>query len=269
MKYLLTDSVKHLKIRSVKVEKTCFPEGELYLQIKEDIKGKAVALITNITPTNLLEILFLVDAVKRAGGKLKRIFIPFISYARQDKLYHKGEAVSGAVICLLLRQLHLPIAIYDIHSEKLRKYLSFEHRSMLPVLAKYVPKQKYVVVSPDRGGAKRAAMIAKIFQAPLFVMQKTRSKKGITITFSGNVKNKSVLIVDDMISTGTTLLKAAALLKQNGCKEIYCIATHGLFVGNAKQQLKKSGIKKIIVSNTLPVKATKQIQIIRIEKRVL
>lgn len=266
MKYILTDSVKYLRIPSIKIEKSVFPEGELYIRIKENIKEKPITLITNIIPTNILEVLFFVDAVKRAGGKLKKIIIPFISYARQDKLYHFGEAVSGAVVCSLLRQLRIPIAIYDIHTERLKKYLCFEHRSVLPLLAKQLPKKDYVVVSPDLGGAKRAATIAKLFHAPLYVMKKTREGKKITISFSQNVKNKSVLIVDDMISTGTTLLKAAVLLKKNGAKEIYCIAAHGLFVDNAKQKLKKSGIKKIIVSNTLPLKATKQITVVRIEK---
>lgn len=266
IKYLCTNSVQHLKLPSIKIEKSVFPEGELYLRIKENIKGKPVTIITNITPTNILEVLFLVDAVKHAGGKLNKIIIPFLSYARQDKLYHPGEAVSGAVVCSLLRQLHVPITVYDIHSEKLRKYLSFEHRSILPLLVKQLPKWQYVVVSPDLGGAKRAGKIAKLLHAPLLVMKKTRTKKGITIAFSGNVTNKSVLIVDDMISTGTTLLKAVALLRKHGAKEIYCIATHGLFVGNAKQKLKQSGIKKIIVSNTLPVKATKQIRVVRIEQ---
>ncbi len=269
MKYLCTDSVQHMMLPSINVEKSVFPEGEIYLRIKENIKGQPVIIVTNITPTNILEVLFLVDAVKRAGGKLKKIIIPFLSYARQDKLYHHGEAVSGAVVCSLLRQLRIPIAIYDIHSEKLRIYLLFEHQSMLPLLAKRLPKRDYVVVSPDLGGAKRAGKIAKLLHAPLYVMKKTREGKKITISFSQNVKNKSILIVDDMISTGTTLLKAAALLRKQGAKEIYCIATHGLFVGNAKQKLQKSGIKKIIVSNTLPVKATKQISVARIEHTIL
>ncbi len=269
IKYLCTDSVQHLKPSSINVEKTVFPEGELYLRIKNDIKGKQIIFITNITPTNILEVLFLVDAVKRSGGKLNKIIIPFLSYARQDKLYHLGEAVSGAVVCSLLRQLHVPITVYDIHSEKLRKYAPFEYRSILPLLAAQLPKKDYVVVSPDFGGAKRAGKIAKLLHARLLVMKKTRKGKNVTIAFSRDVSGKSILIVDDMISTGTTLLKAAVLLQKQGAKEIYCIATHGLFVGNAKQKLKQSGIKRIIVSNTLPVKATKQITVVRIGKILL
>lgn len=266
--YLTTDSVKHLKIPAVPVEKNYFPEGELFLRIKENIKKKPVAIVSSITPTNILEFLFLVDAAKRAGAKIKKIIIPFLSYARQDKQYHSGEPISGAVVCSILRQVHLPIVIFDIHSERLRNYLSYKEFSVLPFLAKKLPKKDFLVISPDRGGAKRAAMIAKQLRAPFASMKKVRTENKITITFTKNVSGRTILIVDDMISTGTTLFKAAALLKQHGAKEIWCIAAHGLFVGDAKQKLRKAGIKKILVSNTFPVKENRQISVIKIDSLI-
>lgn len=265
MKYLTTDSVKHLRIPSVKVEKSIFPEGELYLCIKENIKNKPVTIVSAITPTNILEFLFLIDAAKRAGAKIKKIIIPFLSYARQDKQYHSGEPISGAVICSLLKQLHLPIVIVDIHSERFDKFLSFRSATVLPSLAAQLPKKEYLVISPDKGGAKRAQRIAKLFHLPMMVIAKTRVDNKITMKFTKNVSGKSILIVEDMISTGTTLFKAAQLLKQHGAKDIYCIAAHGLFVGNAKEKLRKSGINKIIVSNTFAVKPSKQITVVRID----
>jgi len=265
MKYLCTDSVKHLHIPKVKVYKSIFPEGELYLQIRENLKGKPVTIISNIAPTNILELLFTVDAAKRSGAKIKRIIIPFLSFARQDKVYHDGEAVAGAVICSILKNLHIPMTIINIHSERLKKYLTFKDASILPLLAKRLPKKDFIVVSPDKGGAKRAEAIAHFLKAPMLVMQKTRTRGGISIQFSADLRDRDVLIVEDMISTGTTLVKAVQLLKKAGAREIYCISAHGLFIGNARARLGKAGIKRIIVSNTFPVKPSKQIQVVSVE----
>ena len=111
MKYLLTESVKHLKIPSIKVKKDTFPEGELCLRIMENMENKPLIIISNITPDNILELLFSIDAAKRAGAKIKKIIIPFISYARQDKVYTYGEPVSGAVIWSLLKNTKIPIPV--------------------------------------------------------------------------------------------------------------------------------------------------------------
>ena len=268
MKYILTDSVKHLKIPSVKIEKSFFPEGELSLRIKEDLKGKDVVVISNITTENILEFLFVVDAAKRMGAKVKRVVIPFMSYARQDKLYTRGEAVSGAVICSILKSLKVPISVFDVHSLMLRKYLKFRNVSLLPMLVEQLPKKDWVVVSPDRGGAERAKKIAKILGAPLVVIKKIREDH-VDMWLDEELPRKDVLIVDDMVSSGTTLLKAAKILKEKGAEDIYCISTHGLFVKGARSKLLGSGIKKIFVTNTLNVKGSKQIRVRRIESWIV
>src|SRR3989339_126424 len=212
MKYLLTESVKHLKIPSVKVEKKLFTEGELYIRIRENLENKPLIIISNITTDNFLEFLFIVDAAKRAKAKIKKIIIPFMSYARQDKVYN--------------------------------------------------------LVSPDFGGKGRAKIIADILGSPLVIIKKTR-KDHILMQLKEKLPDKNILIVDDMISTGTTLIKASKLLKKAGAKEIYCISTHGLFVDDAKNKLQKSFIKKIFVSNTLNVQGSKQISVKKIEDFLL
>ena len=267
MKYILTESVKHLKIPSIDIEKEVFSEGELYLRIKENIKNKPLTIISNITPDNLLELLFTIDAAKRAGGKIKKIIIPFMSYARQDKIYTYGESISGGVICSILKDLKIPIIIYDIHNKLLKKYLNFQHKTILPILAEKVPKKikkECVIIAPDKGGIERAKKIAKFLNLPLMKIQKIKKGKKMIMKFTEDVSGKNILIVDDMISSGTTMIKAAKLLKNRGVKKIYVISTHGLFVENAKEKLKQSGINKIIVSDTLPVKASNQIEVIKI-----
>lgn len=263
MKYILTDSVKHLRIPSVKVEKSLFPEGELEVKIKEDLKGEEVIIISNVMTDNILELLFIVDAAKKMGAKVKRVVVPFMSYARQDKLYTKGKSVSGAVICSILKSLKVPIVVFDIHTLNLQKYLKFKNISLLPLLIKDLPKKDWVVVSPDKGGLKRAKKIAKILGSSLLTIKKTR-KDHVKMWLDTELSGKDILIVEDMISTGETLVKAAKILKARGAGDIYCISTHGLFVNGARSKLLKSGIKKIFVTNTIPVKSSKQIKVKKI-----
>src|SRR3989339_560522 len=198
MKYLLTESVKHLKIPFVKVEKKLFAEGELYIRIRENLENKPLIIISNITTDNFLEFLFTVDAAKRAKAKIKKIIIPFMSYARQDRVYNSGESVSGAVICSVLKNLKIPTKI-----------------------------------------------IADILGSPLVIIKKTR-KNHILMQLKEKLPDKNILIVDDMISTGTTLIKASRLLKKAGAKEIYCISTHGLFVGMRKRICKNLLLKRFL-----------------------
>lgn len=265
MKYILTESVKHLKIPSVKVQKTFFPEGELRIKIKENLKNKPVTIISNVTPNNILELMFTVDAAKRMGAKIKEIVIPFLSYARQDKSYVKGESVSGMVICSILKTMKVPITIFEAHSLRLRKSLKFKNVSLLPTFLENLPKKNLIVVSPDKGGVRRARKISRILKTPLVRIEKIR-ENGIKMKLDKDLSKKDILIVEDMISTGETLLKAVKLLKKNGANEIYCISTHGLFVKNTKEKLLKSDIKKIFVTNSLPVKSSKQIQVRKIEE---
>ena len=264
---LTTDSVKHLKISSIKVKKTTFPEGELYVRIMSNVRKKKVTIVSNITPDNILEILFLVDAAKRAGAKVN-LKIPYMSYARQDKIYFKGESITGGVICSMLKSLKIPITIFDIHSQELKKYLNFKNASFLPLLASKLPKKDFVVVTPDKGGAKRARVIAKQLKVPLMIISKTRKGQKLTMKFTKQLHGKNVLIVEDMISTGGTLAKATKLLKEHGAKDVYCISAHGLFIGNSKQKLKQAGLKKIIVSNSLPNKSSNLIQVVNIKNLV-
>lgn len=264
MKYLLTESVRHLKLPSIKVERKTFPDGELYIRIKEDVKDKPLTIISNLTPTNFLELLFCVDAAKRAGAILKRLIIPYLSYARQDKLYCPGEAVSGEVVCSVLNLLNLPVVVFDIHNPAILKSSHLRNVSLLPHLVKSLPKANYLVASPDAGGKSRAAEIAKILKAPLIVMKKSKSSGKIKVKLMDKVKGKDILLVDDMISTGGTIIQATKVLKLNGAKTVFCIITHGLLVGKAKQQLKKSGINRVIVSNTLPVKEALSITVVSI-----
>ena len=152
-----------------------------------------------------------------------------------------------------------------MHSDRLQDCLKFKLETTLPLLAKKLPKKDYVVISPDKGGAKRATYIAEMLKAPIYVISKKRDGHKITMSFNEQLPKKPVLIVDDMISSGTTLIKAAEILKAQGITEIYAIAAHGLFINNAKQKLKDAGFKQIIVANTLPVIAEGIVDVVDIK----
>lgn len=260
MKYVLTKSSAHLDFPSVKVERRFFSDGELYIRILGPCPN--VTFVTNITSDNLLEVLFTVDAVKRAGGKIQKMVIPYLGYARQDKVYQKGEALSAAVICRILKALRIPVVVYDVHNESIRKYLPFEPLSLLPQLLKKVPASDYLVLSPDKGGKKRAAMVAKQLLAPLAVLQKTKTNGKMTIQGKVDVKGRDLLIVEDMIATGTTLERAAEFLQKQGARTIYVIAAHAVFTEGARERLEKGPIKKIFVSNSFNVKSSKKIEVV-------
>jgi len=191
MKYILTDSVKHLDIPSVRVEKSYFPEGEFNVKIKENLKGKVVTVISNVTTDNILELMFVVDAAKRMGARIKEVIIPFMNYARQDELYVKGESVSGAVVCSIIKSLNVPVVVFDLHSLKLRKYLKFRNVSLLPFLLEGLPGRDWVVVSPDFGGVERARRIANILEVSLVVIEKTRNN-GISMRLDEKLEGKDV-----------------------------------------------------------------------------
>lgn len=269
MKYLVDDSAKHLNIKSVKYEKKYFAEGEVYFRILEDIRGEEIVFISSIMPNNFLDFLFLIDAIKNAGGKIKEIVVPFMSYARQDKIYSFGESISGKVICSVLANLKIPIRIFDIHSLRLKEYLKFSSESVLPYLLSFIPKKNFVVVSPDKGGLVRAEIISNILRSQLYFINKKRVGNKIYMEFLNNLSGQDVLIVDDMISTGETLVKAVNLLKKAGAGEIYCISAHGLFVKDAVNRIIKTDIKKIFVSNTLPLKSSKKIEVVDIRGIIL
>lgn len=261
MIYLLTESTMHLHLPAVKVEKKYFPDGELSIRICQSLKGRKVTYISNITNDNLLEFLFILDAALRGGAKIEKIIIPYLGFARQDRLFEAGQAISIAVIGRILQDYQIPIEVYDVHSEHVKKYFPFAEKSFLPDLTTYLPKDHYVVISPDKGGIKRAKEVAKILQVPMMSLKKTRTKDQVAISGKVNVKGRNILIVEDMIATGATLHRAAKYLKKQGAADIFVIASHGVFTKGSFVKLAKSEIKKIYISNSIHVKPHSKVKV--------
>ena len=270
MKLFYTNSAKHLaeKINLKKGKFTIkrFRDGEIAVRIEENVKHRQVWVIAS-TPApadNLLELLFLLDALQKASARIN-LLIPYFGYARQDQ-QHPGESLSGQVVCDLLKRVKLrKLIVLHMHGKRLQQWLRYQKVIPFPVFYPLLQDME-VVVAPDKGSLTFAQQLSKTGYE-LACMEKIRpTKEKVKITkWEGKVKNKKVIIVDDMIATGSTIIKASQLLKKQGAKEINVLATHGIFSGNALANIEKSPIKRIWITNSLAqTKHSRKIRVIDI-----
>ncbi|MBT5739638.1 ribose-phosphate pyrophosphokinase [Candidatus Woesearchaeota archaeon] len=271
MRLFYTNTSKHLaqriNIRQGKFTVKKFSDGEIYIKIKEQVKNKPVLVLASIVPSeeSVLELLFLLDALKREKAKIN-LLIPYLGYSRQDRRM-VGESLSSKVVCDLLKQVK-KINIIHVHSSKLKKFLSYNE--IIPLKIYYPIIKKYdVIVAPDKGASNLVKKISQNIKIPFTSMEKVRvtPKKVKIIKVKGEVKNKKVLIIDDMISTAGTIIAASKTLQQAGAKEVSVLATHGIFSDKSIERIEKSQIKKVYVTNSLQQKhGCKKVKVIDISK---
>ncbi len=270
--HFAASSSKHLKIKgkSGKYSLSKYPCGEMKIKIVSDVKGKKVFIIAPVMPdaNSMLELMILADGLNLKGAKVSLV-IPYLSYARQDKP-EKGEPYAARVVCRMLKTAEIDAAhIIDVHNPMLKKFFRFRNVMPVDIFEKEFSGLKNpIIIAPDKGGIARAKALAKAIGCKTAFIKKERLGPGRTKTLNlrGNVRLKQAIIIDDMIDTGGTVIKAVELLNKNGAKEVYVAATHALFSKDAISRLEKSQIKKIIVTNTIPVKArSKKLKIVRIE----
>lgn len=242
-----------------------FPDGEIHVELHECVRGCAVYLIQPLGPPvgeNLLELLLLADACRRAGAAQLTAVVPYLGYARQDRRGHGREPISARVMADLLSGagLHRVLAL-DLHTAALEGMFSIpvEHLSAFSVLlqaARPLVTPGFVVVSPDLGGAKLAEQYAQALDLPVAVVRKVRHS-GTNVSalgIAGEVSRRSVLMVDDMISTGGTIEAATRALLGAGCeRKIYVLATHALFAGPAVERLRVLPIQGFLTTDSLPL----------------
>jgi len=253
-----TNSAEHIA-NAMKMTKgrfilTKFSDGEIYSRVEEDVRGKDVWVLASTQPPadNILELAFLLDSLSRGGAKIN-LMILYFGYARQDRIVKEGEALSSKVVSDLLRKSRFDnVLVLHIHSSRVKKFLDFE--DVLPVsLFSAVIRRMEVVAAPDRGALDLARKVSEDYGLGLAYMEKSRpGVEKVEITrLVGNVERKKVVIVDDMISTGGTVIKAGQRLMKSGAKEVHVIATHGVFSGDAVRNLERSGIKSVHVTNSV------------------
>lgn len=258
-----------IKAKYVKSEVRVFPDGESKITLKSKLrKGKIIVVQSTFPPvdSNLIQALALISKAKQYSPNVIAV-IPYLGYARQDQEFLSGEVVTIKVIANLFKAAGaLKIIVVDIHSKIALKQFKIisKNVSAVPALVQYFKKLRLkqpLVVSPDLGGISRAKEFAKHFGTKYIALKKQRDRKtGKVMIKSGNLKNvrgKDLVLVDDMISTGGSIIKATEFLKKQKCKRVFVACTHALLMNNAEKKIRKAGVSQIISANTIPGKTAK------------
>lgn len=261
------DIAKHLGEDLGTLQIKNFSDGEIYVRINESIRGDDVFVIQSLCDPvnkNIMELLIMLDAFKRASAKSVTAVIPYYAYGRQDRKTSGREAISAKLIADLLATAGATrVLAVDLHTGQLQGFFNIlvDHVSVTPVLIDYINQkgfstEKLVAVSPDGGGVARTRKFAEKLGCSLAIVDKRRLAHNVAEVehLIGDVKNKTAIIVDDMIDTAGTITEAAKLLLREGAKEVYVCAAHGVFSGPALERLEESPIIEVIVANTIPLK---------------
>jgi len=261
----LADEVCHfLGMQRGQAQVTRFADGECYVQIQENVRGADVFVMQ---PTcrpvdeHLMELLLMIDALKRASARRITAVIPYFGYARQDRKDKPRSPISSKLVADLLTTAGAHRAlIVDLHTPQLQGFFNIpvDHLFASPVLVDHFRKLQLpnlTVVSPDAGGVERARFFAKKVDAALAIVDKRRVEMNVAeiMHVIGDVHGRTCLIIDDLIDTAGTLVKTAAALKENGAVDVYACASHAVLSGPAVENIRNSVIKEVVVTNTIPL----------------
>ncbi|MCL5291723.1 MAG: ribose-phosphate pyrophosphokinase [Actinobacteria bacterium] len=265
---------ENLGIALGKVKLSHFSNGEIYVRYGESVRGTDAFIVQTLCQPindNLIELLIMVDALKRASAARISAVIPHYGYARQDKKTAAREPITAKLVADLLMTAGINrVLTMDLHAGQIQGFFNapVDHLTALPILAFYFAERKFdklVVVSPDVGRVKVAKKFADKLQGGLAILHKSRPAHNIVEVSQviGDIEGKTCVMIDDMVDTAGTLVTGAETLISQGAKEVYACATHPILSGPAIERLDKSPIKELVVTNTLPVPAEKRIGKIR------
>lgn len=263
---------EQLGVRMSDILCTRFSDGEIRVQIQESVRGMDVFIVQ---PTSapasdtIIELLIILDALKRASARRVTAVIPYFGYARQEKKTKPREPIAARLMADLITTAGADrVLMVDLHVQTIQGFfnLPVDHLPGGPLLAGYFSSRGFVdantvVVSPDVGGVGRASMLADYLGADLAIIAKRRPEPNQceVIDVIGDVQDKRVIIVDDMVDTAGSLVSGAKALKQRGAREIFACATHGVLSGPAIERLQHSPIEKLVITDTIPLTPEKQI----------
>ncbi len=243
-----------------------FTNGETRVKINENVRGKDVFIIQPMNSPvndNMMELLLMIDAVSRASASTITALVPYFGYAKQEKKTSGREPIAAKLVANLLSVARCNrVVTIDLHAAAIQGFFDIpvDNLVFFPILVNYYKNKGFfngdvVIVSPDAGGVARARTFADKLQASLAIIFKRRHKpdQAEAIDLVGDVKGKRAIIIDDMISTGGTLIEAVRTLKERGVKEVHACATHPILAGGAVEKLEKSDIEEIVVADTIPI----------------
>ena len=277
---LSKDISKQLKLKLINTNIKRFADGEIYIEINENIRGNSVFVIQSTsTPANdnLMELLLCIDALRRSSAKNITAVIPYFGYARQDRKVAPRTSISAKVVSNLITNAGANrIVTVDLHAGQIQGFFDIPVDNLFttPLFARYIKKKfktkNLVCVSPDVGGVQRTRGLATKIKADLAVIDKRRPEPGKSevMNIIGDVKGKNCIIVDDIIDSGGTIINAVEALKKEGAIDVFVFITHAVLSGEALDKIKKSKIKKLIITdtidNTLKIKNNSKIEVISI-----
>jgi len=251
-----------------------FSDGEVQINIEESIRGCDVFVIQSTSSPvneNYMELLIMIDALKRASARTINIVMPYYGYARQDRKARAREPITAKLIANLLETAGATRMItLDLNAPQIQGFfdIPIDHLMGVPILADYFERKKLediVVVSPDHGGVTRTRKMAEQLKAPIAIIDKRRPKPNVAevMNIIGNVEGRTAIIIDDIIDTAGTVAMAADALIENGAKEVYACCTHPVLSGPAIERIEKSHIKELVVTNSIALPAEKKTDKIR------
>ncbi len=252
-----------------------FSDGEINVEIRDNVRGVDVFIVQSTCPPvndNLMELLILMDALKRASAQRVTAVIPYYGYARQDRKVLPRAPITAKLVADMLTAAGVSrVLTVDLHAGQIQGFFNIpvDHLYAAPVMLEYI-KANYgndiVIVSPDAGGVERARAFAKRLNSPMAIIDKRRVAPNVAqvMTIIGDVEGKTAILLDDMVDTAGTLVMSADALKKEGAKRIFALATHAVLSGPAIERLEKSVIEELVVTDTIPLGAKSSCKKIRV-----
>jgi ribose-phosphate pyrophosphokinase len=254
---------KNLKNKLVNTSIRKFADGEIYIEINENIRGNSIFIIQSVSSPandNLMELLLCIDALKRSSAKNITAVIPYFGYARQDRKVVPRTSISAKLVSNLITNAGADrVVTVDLHAGQIQGFFDIPVDNLFatPIFAKHIKRKiksnNIICVAPDVGGVERARALGKKLDVGLAIVDKRRPSPGKSQVMNviGNVKNKVCILTDDIIDSGGTIVNAADALLKRGAKEVHVYATHGVFSGDAVKKIKNSKIKNLVITDSI------------------
>jgi ribose-phosphate pyrophosphokinase len=266
---------QHIGVALGKANVSRFSDGEIQIHINESVRGADVFVIQSTSePVNehLMELLVMVDALKRASAKSINVVIPYYGYARQDRKARARDPITAKLVANLIETAGASRLItMDLHATQIQGFFDIpvDHLLGVPILAEYFLEkglEDVVVVSPDHGGVTRARKLAERLKAPIAIIDKRRPKPNVAevMNIVGAIEGKTCILIDDIIDTAGTITLAAQALLENGSKEVYACCTHPVLSGPAIERIEASPLKELIVTDTIALPPAKRLAKIKV-----